>query len=111
VHQGSLTRGSGSTIITRYQVLYVILYLFFLINYFYSETGDNFLRRVINKMILASMFFGYGCTVFFLHYELKSIHLLLVTGLALSWLGDLFLLYRFTPGGILFLVGNFFFTG
>ena len=87
-------------------IIFCIAYVAVTICYLFSETSENFPRRVINKVILATMFLCYGFSAYALHYEMKSWHILFVIALVFSWLGDVVLLYDFTIGGILFIIGN-----
>lgn len=87
-------------------IIFCIAYVAVTICYLFSETSENFPRRVINKVILATMFLCYGFSAYALHYEVKSWHILFMIALVFSWLGDVVLLYDFTIGGILFIIGN-----
>ncbi len=87
-------------------IIFCVAYVAVTICYLFSETSDNFPRRVINKVILATMFLCYGFSAYALNYEIKSWHILFMVALVFSWLGDVVLLYDFNAGGILFIIGN-----
>ncbi len=86
--------------------IFILLYIGCLIAYFFSETSGNFKRRAINKIILASMFFIYGLIAYSLNYDLLSYHLVLLLGITFAFLGDVFLLFSFSRGGIFFMTSN-----
>lgn len=87
-------------------IIFCIAYVIVTICYLFSETSGNFPRRVINKVILATMFLCYGFSAYALHYDIKSFHILFMVALVFSWLGDVVLLYDFNVGGVLFIIGN-----
>ncbi len=82
-----------------YQIVFVILYLGTLVSYFFSETSGNFKRRVVNKIILASLFLLCFLVAFGRHYQLASFHAIAIAAFIFAWLGDVFLLYSFMKGG------------
>ena len=90
-------------------ILFIIAYLITLFCYFFSETSGNHKRRAINKIIMATMFLVFGIIQYFLHYEIFSVHLLLLFAIVFAFLGDVILLYSFTKGGIAFIVSNILF--
>jgi len=92
-----------------YQHLFIIVFLGVLVSYFFSETSGNFKRRVVNKVILATLFLAYFFAAFARNYSLDSFHALAVAAFVFSWLGDIFLLFSFMRGGIMFMIGNLFF--
>ena len=87
-------------------ILFIISYLLVLFCYFFSETSGNLKRRSINKIMLASMFLIFAIIAYIVHYNFFSYHLLLIGAIVFAFLGDVFLLYSFTKGGILFLISN-----
>ena len=90
---------------------FILVYLMVLFCYFFSETSGNLKRRSINKIILASMFLVFGIVAYILSYSFLSYHLILLLAVFFAFLGDIYLLYSFTKGGILFLTSNvLFFT-
>lgn len=92
-----------------FTILFIILYIGCLVSYFFSETSGNFKRRVINKIILASMFFIYGIVAFSLNYNFYSYHSLLLLALTFAYIGDVLLLFSFTKGGMSFIISNLLF--
>lgn len=92
-------------------ILFIISYLITLFCYFFSETSGNLKRRSINKIIMASMFLVFAIVVYLLKYDFFSYHLILLLAIIFAYLGDVYLLYSFTKGGILFMISNgLFFT-
>lgn len=87
-------------------ISFIIIYLVALFCYFFSETSGNLKRRSINKIILASMFLVFGIVVYFINYNFFSYHLIMLIAIIFAFLGDVYLLYSFTKGGILFIVSN-----
>lgn len=87
-------------------IVFIVLYLGVLISYFFSETSGNHKRRAINKIILASMFLVFGIVMYCLHYDFFSIHLIMLLAIIMAYVGDVWLLYSFTKGGISFIVSN-----
>lgn len=93
---------------TTFDIIYVICYALVLVCYFWAETTGKMKYRAPNKILLASMFFVYGAIQFSTKeaYQPASIHMLLMAGLFLAWLGDVFLLVDFGRGGDFFLACN-----
>lgn len=92
--------------------IFVAAYLAALVCYFFSETSGDHPRRVCNKMIMATMFLCYGFVEYFrLESAPLSVHLVGLAALVFAWLGDMYLLFSFTKGGILFMISNFIYTG
>jgi len=87
-------------------IAFIIMYLITLFCYFFSETSGNFKRRTINKVALSSMFLIFGMTMYILNYNFFSYHLVVLGAIFFAFLGDVYLLYSFTKGGILFMVSN-----
>jgi len=87
-------------------IYFIILYIAVLILYFYTETSGKMYLRAPNKIILASLFFIFAVVQFQSHYEFLSFHLLLMAGLFMAWMGDVFLLFDLNRGGDFFLCGN-----
>lgn len=87
-------------------VAFIIIYCLVLFAYFFTETSGNIKLRAPNKILLASMFLGYGIYMFVKGYDVSSYHTLLIVAIFLSWLGDVFLLFDFGRGGDFFLCGN-----
>ena len=92
-----------------YQIVFIILYLGTLFSYFFSETSGKFKRRVVNKTILASLFLLYFLAAFGRNYQLASFHAIAIAAFLFAWLGDVFLLFSFMKGGVLFMISNSFF--
>ena len=88
---------------------FIVIYLGVIISYFFSETSDNFKRRAINKIILASMFFVFGIVQYFLHYDFLSINIILLLAILFAYLGDIILLFSFINGGLSFIISNILF--
>lgn len=84
----------------------IIAYLLVLVLYFYTETSGKMSLRAPNKVLLATMFYVYAALQFTQHYELVSVHLLLMVALFLARMGDVFLLFDLNRGGDFFLCGN-----
>lgn len=92
-------------------VLFIVAYLITLFCYFFSETSGNLKRRAINKIMMASMFLIFSMVTYIIHYNFFSYHLILLFAIIFAFLGDVYLLYSFTKGGILFMISNsLFFT-
>lgn len=92
-----------------YKPAFVVVYLVTMFCYFFSETSGNFKRRVVNKIILASLFLLYFLIAFNKNYNAASFHFIAVTAFIFAWLGDVFLLFSFFKGGIMFMVSNILF--
>ncbi len=89
-------------------LIFTIVYALALLAYFFTETSGKMYLRAPNKCLLALMFFVFGCVVFSIDdkYSLLSHHGLLIAGLFLAMMGDIFLLFDFNRGGDFFLCGN-----
>ena len=87
-------------------IAFILVYLSILFCYFFSETSGNLKRRSINKITLASMFLIFGIVAYIVNYNFFSYHLLSLIAIIFAFLGDVYLLYSFTKGGILFLISN-----
>ena len=89
-------------------LIFTIVYALALFAYFFTETSGKMYLRAPNKCLLALMFFVFGCVVFSIDdkYSLLSHHGLLIAGLFLAMMGDIFLLFDFNRGGDFFLCGN-----
>ena len=90
-----------------YSIIFAVIYLGLLVSYFFSETSGNFKRRAINKIIMATMFWLYALFEMF-HLGLWGIpwNLILMIGITFSYIGDVWLLWSFTKGGVAFGIGN-----
>ena len=86
---------------------FVIIYLTLLVLYFFSETSGNFRRRAVNKIVMAALFLLYAAAAFLRRYPPTDFRLLLVIGLAFSFVGDVLLLWDFVRGGVFFNLGNY----
>lgn len=93
---------------TLFRICFIALYIPVLIAYFFSETSGEFARRVINKIIMATMFLVCGYIWFFMN-DYSGWRVLALFGLFFAWLGDVLLLWSFVRGGISFMIGNVFF--
>ena len=89
-------------------LIFTIIYALVLGAYFFTETSGKMYLRAPNKCLLALMFFVFGCVVFSIDdkYSLLSHHGLLMAGLFLAMMGDIFLLFDLNRGGDFFLAGN-----
>ncbi len=90
-----------------YSIIFAVVYLIMLISYFFSETSGNFKRRAWNKIIMATTFWCYALFEMF-HLGLWGTpwNLVLMIGITFSYIGDVWLLWSFTKGGIAFATGN-----
>ena len=86
-------------------VVFSVIYLLFLCAYFVTRVGDNIKHRAINKYILATMYMVYAIVMFHV-CDLSGYHYVLMAGLFLAYLGDLFLVFDLGRGGDFFLAGN-----
>lgn len=86
-------------------IWYIVIYYAFLCLYYVTETSGKMYLRAPNKTVLASMIFGYALYQF-QYYEFASYHLVMIAGLFLVWMGDIFLLFDMNRGGDYFLGGN-----
>lgn len=91
-------------------IAFIILYSLLLFCYFFSETSGNLKRRSINKIVLAAMFLILAMILYLKNYTFFSYHLLLLLAIIFAFLGDVYLLYSFTKGGIIFLISNILFS-
>ncbi|MCQ2488972.1 MAG: lysoplasmalogenase [Clostridia bacterium] len=90
-----------------YMAIFVCVYVAITISYFFSETSGNFKRRAVNKIGLAALFLCYSIFEFFhLGYGFGSLQFICLIGVFFAFLGDVFLLWSFSKGGVLFGVGN-----
>ena len=89
--------------------VFVLVYMVALFSYFFSETSGNLKRRAINKIFLSTMFLLLGMVSYALNYSFFSYKLFCLIAIFFAFLGDVFLLYSFTKGGILFIISNIFF--
>lgn len=90
-----------------YSIIFAVVYLCMLVSYFFSETSGNFKRRAINKIIMATTFWGYGLfeTINKCLWDTKWA-LILMIGITFSYIGDVWLLWSFKKGGVAFAAGN-----
>lgn len=92
------------------QIIFVICYTALLISYFFAETSGNFTRRAVNKIVMASAFFGYFIVETVRHdYDISGVHTILIAAFFFAWLGDVLLLWSFTKGGVSFMASNILF--
>ena len=85
--------------------IFIIFYLICLFSYFF--TRDMGLRiRCINKYLLAGMYLSLAFFFLFHNGGLGSRKDLLLAGLSLCFLGDVFLVFDFLRGGDFFFAGN-----
>lgn len=85
--------------------IFIIFYLICLFSYFF--TRDMGLRiRCINKYLLAMMYLSLAFFFLFQNGGLGSRKDLLLAGLSLCFLGDVFLVFDFLRGGDFFFAGN-----
>lgn len=87
-------------------IVFIVAYMLVLCIYFYTETSGEMRLRAPNKILLATMFLVYGIIQFATRYSQTSFHLIVMAGLFLAWLGDVFLLFDFGRGGDFFLGAN-----
>ena len=89
-------------------IIFTVVYALVLILYFFTETSGKMKYRAPNKVALALMFFIFGCVMFSIkdQFDLLSYHSILMAGLFLAMMGDIFLLFDFNRGGDFFLAGN-----
>ncbi|MCR5741848.1 MAG: lysoplasmalogenase [Gammaproteobacteria bacterium] len=89
-------------------IIFTVIYCLVLLAYFYTETSGKMYLRAPNKCLLALMFFVFACVVFSTSdsFTLLSFQGLLMAGLFLAMMGDIFLLFDFNRGGDFFLAGN-----
>lgn len=85
-------------------IAFIIVYCVVLCCYFLTETSGNMKLRAPNKILLALMFFVFGATFAVINNIPYSS--LFIVALLLSMLGDAFLLFSFSKGGIFFTSGN-----
>ena len=85
---------------------FIIAYLALLCLYFFSETTDNFKRRAVNKILLASLFEFCALFLCFSAEGPYGIRLLLLAGLTFAFIGDIVLLWSFSGGGMFFGCAN-----
>ena len=94
-----------------YSIIFAIVYICVMISYFFSETSGNFKRRAINKITLASMFWGYALFEMIHQGLFSTLFFMLFIGITFSYWGDIWLLWDFTKGGMVFAVGNVIIAG
>lgn len=85
---------------------FVAVYAATLCAYFFTETSRSFRARAVNKILLSTLFLSYAAVAFFLHYPVRSYHLVLLVAVLFAWLGDVFLLWDLDRGGDFFLCSN-----
>lgn len=90
-------------------IVFIIFYSLFLCAYFITRVGNNMKHRAINKYILASMYFVYAIVMFSV-CDLSMHHYILLIALLFAYLGDIFLVFDFTKGGLFFLTCNICFS-
>ena len=90
-------------------VVFSVIYVLFLFAYFITRVGNNLKYRAINKYILATMYLVYAIIMFHTQ-DLSGYHYVLMCGLFLAYLGDIFLVFDLARGGDFFLAGNICFT-
>lgn len=89
--------------------IFSVVYVVITVMYFFSETSGNFPRRAVNKIVLATLFFGFFLVSFFKKGYMSNYGAYQIVGLIgflFAYLGDVFLLWNFVVGGVLFMVGN-----
>ena len=87
-------------------VIFIFAYLFVMVAYFFSETSGNHDRRKVNKIILASMFIIYAFIEMFHFHLWGGLFTICFIGMVFCYIGDVWLLWSFTKGGISFAIGN-----
>ncbi len=88
-------------------LIFVIVYMAMTVAYLFSETSGVFKRRAINKIALASLFLIYAIVeTIRLGNPYGAWQLLLLAGIVFCYIGDVWLLWSFTKGGIAFSIGN-----
>ena len=90
-----------------YQLIFIAVYMPVVVMYLFSETSGDFKRRAVNKIALASMFMLYALVELFRRDPRTPFDYLLMIAIIFSFLGDVFLLWDFVKGGVLFMIGNF----
>lgn len=98
-------------VLPTYSIIFAVAYICVMISYFFSETSGNFKRRVINKITLASMFWFYALIEMIRLGGFSTLYFMLFIGITFSYWGDIWLLWDFTKGGIVFAVGNVIIAG
>lgn len=95
-------------------IVFTVIYCLVLCCYFYTETSGNMKLRAPNKILLALMFFVFGTAYALVGIDRGMANLvfgyatpLLILGLLLAALGDIFLLFVFPMGGAFFASCNF----
>lgn len=86
-------------------IIFSVIYILFLCAYFVTRVGNNIKHRAINKYILATMYMIYAIVMFHTQ-DLSSYHYIMMVGLFLAYLGDIFLVFDLGRGGDFFLAGN-----
>jgi len=94
-----------------YQFVFVAVYMPIVIMYLFSETSGNFKRRAVNKITMAAMFMLFALVELLRRESRSPLDILLMAGIIFSFLGDVVLLWDFVKGGVLFMIGNFLYTG
>lgn len=88
-------------------IVFIVAYMAVTIAYLFSETSGNFKRRAINKICLASMFLIYAIYATIRHGNLGvTLQSLCLIGVFLCFVGDVWLLWSFSKGGVSFGIGN-----
>lgn len=89
-----------------FTIVFIFVYLAVMVAYFFSETSGNHKRRAVNKIVLASMFILYALFEMFRLHLWGGIFTVAFIGMFFAYVGDVWLLWSFTKGGISFLIGN-----
>ena len=88
-------------------LVFIVAYMAVTIAYLFSETSGNFKRRAVNKICLASMFLIYAIYATIRHGNLGvTLQSLCLIGVFLCFVGDVWLLWSFSKGGVSFGIGN-----
>ena len=88
-------------------IIFIFAYLGVMVAYFFSETAGNHNRRKVNKIILASMFILHAFVEMFRLHLWGGLFTWCFIGMVFCFIGDVWLLWSFTKGGISFAIGNF----
>lgn len=87
-------------------IIFIFAYLGVMVAYFFSETSGNHNRRKVNKIVLASMFILYAFVEMFHFHLWGGLFTICFIGMVFCFIGDVWLLWSFTKGGISFAIGN-----
>jgi len=88
---------------------FIVAYAILLGCYFYTRIGNNFVLRATNKIMLSSMFMLFALVHYINHYNVIGHQGIAMAGVIFAFLGDIFLIWSFTTGGILFMISNIIF--